>query len=249
MLNRYVRGQVWAIRTEIVDGDRVFNGEHMALILGVNKERTITVIPSTSKLNVETKILTNVELELTNLDGVKTVGHFIPNMIQTIDTKKAYRYVGMLDEDSVIKVQEAVGRYLGFDKIQYPPVKVVLESPEDPRKWMREMKDEDPKKLNERLNELLGVSQAITNRATNTPKTANVGDTGTCGGKVFTKEVDGLEMYGRPIDNWPKKVLNDIAAMYKAGDPILGIAYKYGVSDSSIGRWVHRNNIKHGGNK
>lgn len=218
----------------------------MALILGVNKESTITVVPSTSKLNIETKILTSVELELTNLDGIKTVGHFIPNMIQTIDTKKAYRYVGMLDEDSVVKVQEAVGRYLGFDKIQYPPVKVVLESPEDSRKWV---KDEEIQKLKDQINEQFGVPQAITNRATNTPKTANVGDTGTCGGKVFTKVVDGLEMYGRPIDNWPKKALNDITAMYKAGDPILGIAYKYGVSDSSIGRWVHRNNIKRGGNK
>lgn len=248
MLNRYVRGQVWAIRTEIVNGDRVFNGEHMALILGVNKENTITVIPSTSKFNAETKILTNVELELTNLDGVKTVGHFIPNMIQTIDTKKAYRYVGMLDEDSVIKVQEAVGRYLGFDKIQYPPVKVVLDTSERETK----IEAEEQQKIKDWVNENLGipnVPQAITNRAINTPKTANVGDTGICGGKIFTKEVDGLEMYGRPIDNWPKKVLNDITAMYKAGDPILGIAYKYGVSDSSIGRWVHRNNIKRGGNK
>lgn len=236
MLNRYVRGQIWAIRTSIAKEDRVFSGEHFALILGVNKENTITVVPSTSKLNPENKILTTVELEITNLDGKKTVGHFIPNMIQTIDTKKAYRYVGMLDEASVVKVQEAVGRYLGFDKIQYPPVKVAMET-------------EELQKLKDQVNEQFGLTQAIVDKVTNTPKLANVGDTRICGNRIFTKEVNGMEVYGRPIDNWPKKALNDITAMYKAGDPIFGIAYKYGVSDTSIGRWLRKNNIKRGGAK
>ena len=70
MVNKFVRGQIWAVRTDINKGDRVFSGEHISLILGVNKENTITIIPSTSKLNSENKILTTVELELTNLDGV-----------------------------------------------------------------------------------------------------------------------------------------------------------------------------------
>lgn len=247
MLNRYIRGQVWAIRTDIVRGDRVFNGEHMALILGVNKEDTITVIPSTSKFNPETKILTSVELELVNLDGKRTVGHFIPNMIQTIDTTKAYRYVGTLDEDSVVKVQEAVGRYLGFDKIQYPPVKVVLETSkkyEPPKIEVKQLKE-----IQEEVNKQFGLPQSIINKTTNTPKSANIGDRRICGNKIFVKEVNGIEAYGRPIDNWPKKVLNDITEMYEAGNPILGIAYKYGVSDSSIGRWLRKNNIKCGGNK
>ena len=80
-------------------------------------------------------------------------------------------------------------------------------------------------------------------------KSANIGDRRICGNKIFVKEVNGIEAYGRPIDNWPKKVLNDITEMYEAGNPILGIAYKYGVSDSSIGRWLRKNNIKCGGNK
>ena len=73
MINKFIRGQIWAVRTHITKDDRVFSGEHIALILGVNKENTITIIPSTSKLNPENKILTTVELELTNLDGVTTV--------------------------------------------------------------------------------------------------------------------------------------------------------------------------------
>lgn len=231
MLNKYVRGQIWAIRTDIVRGDRVFNGEHMALILGVNKESTITVVPSTSKFNPETAILTSVELELTNLDGERSVGHFIPNMIQTIDTKKAYRYVGTLDEDSVIKVQEAAGRYLGFDKIQYPPIKVCIE---DPDKARREMKAELQESKN-RVDEPAEVKKSYKDN----PASDNIGDIRIYGGKMFTKEFNGVKTFGSPISKWPKNVINDIVAMYKAGDPKVGIAYKYGISDTTVGKFLH----------
>lgn len=49
MINKFIRGQLWLIRTYINKDDRVFSGEHIALILGVNKENTLTIIPSTSK--------------------------------------------------------------------------------------------------------------------------------------------------------------------------------------------------------
>jgi hypothetical protein len=57
MIKRYDRGQIWAIKTYIAKYDRVFNGEHMALILGVNDDNTLTVVPATSKINGENKIL------------------------------------------------------------------------------------------------------------------------------------------------------------------------------------------------
>ena len=118
MLSKFARGQLWVIKTYINKYDRVFSGEHIALILGINDDKTLTVVPSSSKLNTENKILTTVQLELTNLDGVTTVGHFIPNMIQTIDTRKALRYIGILDEFSVKEVQKEVGLYLGFDTMK-----------------------------------------------------------------------------------------------------------------------------------
>jgi hypothetical protein len=69
---------------------------------------------SANNVNSENKILTTVELELTNLDGVTTVGHFIPNMIQTIDARKAYRYIGMLDKRSVMEVQKSSWKIFRF---------------------------------------------------------------------------------------------------------------------------------------
>lgn len=238
MLNRYVRGQVWAIRTDIVRGDRVFNGEHMALILGVNKEDTITVIPSTSKFNPETKILTSVELELVNLDGKRTVGHFIPNMIQTIDTSRAYRYVGMLDEDSVVEVQKAVGRYLGFDKISYSDdntEKLYLQA-------LDAMKQYDEEKSEKEVKPEPKV-QTINKSYKDDPTSDTIGDIRYYGGKMFTKEFNGVKTFGSPISKWPKNVINDIVTMYMAGAPKVGIAYKYGISDTAVGKLL-RNNLK-----
>ncbi len=236
MLNKYVRGQVWAIRTDIVRGDRVFNGEHMALILGVNKESTITVIPSTSKFNPETKILTSVELELVNLDGKRTVGHFIPNMVQTIDASKAYRYVGTLDEDSVVKVQEAVGRYLGFDKIGYPDnntEKLYLEAL-DAMKQYNEEKSEKTVEPEPKI-------ETIIKSYKDDPASDTIGDTRIYGGKVFTKEFNGVKTFGSPISKWPKDVINDIVSMYKNGAPKVGIAYRYGISDTAVGKLLNSN--------
>lgn len=238
MVNKFVRGQIWAVRTDIEKGNRVFSGEHISLILGVNKENTITIIPSTSKLNSENKILTTVELELTNLDGVTTIGHFIPNMIQTIDARKAYRYIGMLDKRSVMEVQKAVGKYLGFDKIRFE-------------------ENFDKKYENENIarEEQIPIAKeeqtTIAKEEKHTPikgrpikAQAKIGDIKYFKGKEYIKKVDGKEKYNSIIAKWPKEVLDSIVEEYKNGAPKVAIAFEYGISDTKVRHYLLSRGLK-----
>lgn len=239
MIKRYDRGQVWAIKTYIAKFDRVFNGEHMALILGVNDDKTLTVVPATSKLNGENKILTSVELELTNLDGETTVGHFIPNMIQTIDTRKAYNYVGMLDEQLVIEVQKAVGKYLGFDKIKFEENnKEVIEERasakiETEEKQIPIAKEEKQKPIK--------VPSNIGRPSKLQPK---VGDIKCFSGKEYKCIVDGKKTYGGFISKWPIDILNTIVEMYKNGSSKTAIAFQYGISGHAVGDYLKSRGLK-----
>lgn len=217
MINKFIRGQIWAIKTCINKDDRVFSGEHIALILGVNKENTITIVPSTSKLNPENKILTTVELELTNLDGVTTIGHFIPNMIQTIDCRKALRYIGMLDKRSVEEVQRAVGEYLGFK----------FEQNFDRHKGNENIiKEEKQKPIKVASNSNIGKNVKVQ------PK---VGDIKIIRGKEVKKIMDCKKEYGI-ISKWPKDILDIIVEDYKNGNSQEVLAFKYGTSHSTINR-------------
>lgn len=217
MINKIIRGQIWAIKTCINKDDRVFSGEHIALILGVNKENTITIVPSTSKLNPENKILTTVELELTNLDGVTTIGHFIPNMIQTIDSRKALRYIGMLDKRSVEEVQRAVGEYLGFK----------FEQNFDRHKGNENIiKEEKQKPIKVASNSNIGKNVKVQ------PK---VGDIKIIRGKEVKKIMDCKKEYGI-ISKWPKDILDIIVEDYKNGNSQEVLAFKYGTSHSTINR-------------
>lgn len=226
MINRFIRGQIWAIKTCINKDDRVFSGEHIALILGVNKENTITIVPSTSKLNPENKILTTVELELTNLDGVTTIGHFIPNMIQTIDTRKALRYIGMLDKRSVEEVQRAVGEYFGFK----------FEQNFDRTKENKNIaKKEKQKPIKIASNSNIGKTVKAQ------PK---VGDIRYFKGKEYIKKVDGKEKYNTVIAKWPKEVLDDIVEEYKNGSPKVAIAFEYGISDTKVRHFLLSRGLK-----
>jgi len=248
MIKRYDRGQIWAIKTYIAKYDRVFNGEHMALILGVNDDKTLTVVPATSKLNGENKILTSVELELTNLEGERTVGHFIPNMIQTIDTRKAYNYVGMLDEHSVIEVQKAVGKYLGFDKIKFEEnnkevieerasAKVEIEEEQTPivkeEKQIPVIKEEKQKPIE--------VSSNIGRPSKSQPK---VGDIKYFSGREYKCIVDGKKTYGGFISKWPKDVLDTIVESYRNGSSKTAIAYQYGISGHAVGDYLKSIGLK-----
>ncbi len=232
MINKFIRGQLWMIKTYINKDDRVFSGEHIALILGVNKENTLTIIPSTSKLNPENKILTTVELELTNYDGVTTIGHFIPNMIQTIDTKKALRYIGMLDKRSVEEVQRAVGEYLGFkfeqsfnnnnkSENKQPIVK------EEKQKPVAKKEEQKPIKVT-----------SNSNRGKTIQALYKVGDIKCFKGKEYIKKVDGKEKYNNIIAKWPKEVLDAIVEEYKNGSPKMAIAFEYGISDTKVGQYL-----------
>lgn len=220
MINRFIRGQIWAIRTHINNDDRVFSGEHIALILGVNKENTITVIPSTSKLNSENKILTTVELKLTNLDGVTTIGHFIPNMIQTIDCRKALRYIGMLDKRSVEEVQRVVGEYLGFKFEQ---------NFDRPKKNENIVKEEKQTPIKVTSNSNIGRPSKLS------PK---VGDIKYVNGRKYECIIEGKKAYGGFISKWPKDVLDNIVLMYKNGWSKSGIAYQYGISNHAVGDYL-----------
>lgn len=225
MINRFIRGQIWAIRTHINNDDRVFSGEHIALILGVNKENTLTVIPSTSKLNPETKILTTVELDLTNLNGVTTIGHFIPNMIQTIDCRKALRYIGMLDKRSVEEVQRAVGEYLGFK----------FENNFDrPKKNENIVKEEKKKPIKIASNSNIGKTVKAK---------AKVGDIKIIRGKEVKKIMDCKKEYGI-ISKWPKDILDSIVEDYKNGNSESVLAFKYGTSASTISRFLIKRKLK-----
>lgn len=218
MINRFIRGQIWAIRTHINNDDRVFSGEHIALILGVNKENTLTVIPSTSKLNPENKILTTVELELTNLDGVTTVGHFIPNMIQTIDTRKALRYIGMLDKRSVMEVQKAVGEYLGFR------FENNFDRPKENENIVKEEKQTP-----------IEVTSNIGRPSKLLPK---VGDIKYVNGRKYECIIEGKKAYGGFISRWPKDVLDNMVLMYKNGWSKSAIAYQYAISNHAVGDFL-----------
>lgn len=232
MINKFIRGQLWMIRTYINKDDRVFSGEHIALILGVNKENTLTIIPSTSKLNPENKILTTVELELTNLDGVTTIGHFIPNMIQTIDTKKALRYIGMLDKRSVMEVQRAVGEYLGFkfeqsfdnDKKSEYKQPIVKEEKHTPV-----AKQEKQKPIEVTSNSNIGRPSKLL------PK---VGDIKYVNGRKYECIIEGKKAYGGFISKWPKDVLDNMVEMYKNNWSKAGIAYQYGISSHTVGDYL-----------
>lgn len=224
MITRFMRGQIWMYETDAKYEGRVFSGKHLGLILGVNAENTITVVPSTSKSNPEYKLLTSIDLELTNLDGVKTVGHFIPNMIQTIDTRKLCRYVGTLDEPSIVAVQTAVGRYLGFDKICFnqkedsipikPVEKVINVEP-----VLEEQKSTTKK---QKENDICGIDYIISR------------------GKRYDAKVKGMVLFGKPISNWPSDILDSILHEY-VYDPkvsITGLAFEYGVSDTALGVYL-----------
>ncbi len=220
MINRFIRGQIWAIRTHINNDDRVFSGEHIALILGVNKENTLTIIPSTSKLNPENKILTTVELELTNLDGVTTIGHFIPNMIQTIDCRKALRYIGMLDKRSVEEVQRVVGEYLGFK----------FENNFDrPKKNENIVKEEKQTPIKVTSNSNIGRPSKLL------PK---VGDIKYVNGRKYECIIEGKKAYGGFISKWPKDVLDNMDEMYKNGWTKSAIAFQYGISGHAVGDYL-----------
>lgn len=234
MISRYARGQIWVIKTYIAKYDRVFSGEHMALILGINDEKTLTVVPATSKFNVENKLLTSVELELINLDGVKTVGHFIPNMIQTIDVKKTCSYVGMLDELSVIEVQKAVGKYLGFDIIKFE------ENFDNAKK--SENIAETPIAKEEKQKPIKTTSNINIGRPSKSqPK---VGDIKCFNGREYKCIVDGKKTYGGFISKWPKDVLDTIVEKYKNGCSKTAIAYQYGISGHAVGDYLRSRKLK-----
>lgn len=243
MVNKFVRGQIWAVRTDINKGDRVFNGEHISLILGVNRENTITIIPSTSKLNPENKILTTVELELTNLDGVTTVGHFIPNMIQTIDARKAYRYIGMLDKRSVMEVQKAVGKYLGFDRIKFEDNfdKKYENENIDREEQTPIVKEEQTPIVKEKKQTPIKNANTIGSLV---KAQAKIGDIKYFKGKEYIKKVDGKEKYNAVIAKWPKEVLDSIVEEYKNGAPKVAIAFEYGISDTKVRHYLLSRGLK-----
>lgn len=237
MINKFIRGQLWMIRTYINKDDRVFSGEHIALILGVNKENTLTIIPSTSKLNPETKILTTVELELTNFDGVTTIGHFIPNMIQTIDSRKALRYIGMLDKRSVMEVQKAVGEYLGLSKFEQSFDNDKKSENKQPvvkeEKHMPVAKKEEKKPIKSANT----IGRAVKAQA-------KIGDIRYFKGKEYIKKVDGKEKYNSIIAKWPKEVLDSIVEEYKNGAPKVAIAFEYGISDTKVRHYLLSRGLK-----
>jgi mRNA-degrading endonuclease toxin of MazEF toxin-antitoxin module len=240
MVNKFVRGQIWAVRTDIEKGNRVFSGEHISLILGVNKENTITIIPSTSKLNSENKILTTVELELTNLDGVTTVGHFIPNMVQTIDARKAYRYIGMLDKRSVMEVQKAVGKYLGFDKIKFEESFDKIKENENIAREEQTPIVKEEKQMpiaKEEKQKPIKIGRPVKAHA-------KIGDIRCFKGKEYIKKVDGKEKYNSIIAKWPKEVLDSIVEEYKNGSPKMAIAFEYGISDTKVGQYLRSRGLK-----
>lgn len=216
------------VKTYINKDDRVFSGEHIALILGVNKEKTLTIIPSTSKYNPETVILPTVELELTNLDGVTTIGHFIPNMIQTIDTRKALRYVGMLDKKSVSEVQKAVGEYLGIIKLEQSFDKATKNENRQPVAKKEIQKPIAKKEVQKPIK--------VTSNLEKTSKTRpKIGDIKYVRGKEVKKIMDCKKEYGI-ISKWPKHILDSIVEDYKNGNSESVLAFKYGTSDSTISR-------------
>ena len=225
------------IKTYINKDDRVFSGEHIALILGVNKENTLTIIPSTSKLNPETKILTSVELELTNFDGVTTIGHFIPNMIQTIDSRKALRYIGMLDKRSVMEVQKAVGEYLGLSKFEQSFDNDKKSENKQPvvkeEKHMPVAKKEEKKPIKSANT----IGRPVKAQA-------KIGDIRYFKGKEYIKKVDGKEKYNSIIAKWPKEVLDSIVEEYKNGAPKVAIAYEYGISDTKVRHYLLSRGLK-----
>lgn len=237
MINKFIRGQLWMIRTYINKDDRVFSGEHIALILGVNKENTLTIIPSTSKLNPETKILTTVELELTNFDGVTTIGHFIPNMIQTIDSRKALRYIGMLDKRSVMEVQKAVGEYLGLSKFEQSFDNDKKSENKQPvvkeEKHMPVAKKEEKKPIKSANT----IGRPVKAQA-------KIGDIRYFKGKEYIKKVDGKEKYNSIIAKWPKEVLDSIVEEYKNGAPKVAIAFEYGISDTKVRHYLLSRGLK-----
>lgn len=235
MINRFIRGQIWAIKTCINKDDRVFSGEHIALILGVNKENTITIVPSTSKLNPENKILTTVELELTNLDGVTTIGHFIPNMIQTIDCRKALRYIGMLDKRSVIEVQKAVGEYLGLSKMNFEQSFDYDKKSEYKQPIVKEEKHTPVAKQEKQTP--IEVTSNIGRPSKLLPK---VGDIKYVNGRKYECIIEGKKAYGGFISKWPKDVLDNMVEMYKNNWPKSGIAYKYGISSHTVGDYLKK---------
>lgn len=222
MISRYARGQIWLIKTYIAKFDRVFSGEHFALILGINDEKTLTVVPATSKFNAENKLLTSVELELVNLDGVKTVGHFIPNMIQTIDVKKTCSYVGMLDELSVIEVQKAVGKYLGFDTIRF-------ENSKEERAFAKVETEEKQEPIKITSNSNIGRPSKLLPKA---------GDIKYVNGRKYECIIDGKKAYGGFISRWPKDVLDNMVEMYKNGWSKTAIAYQYAISNHAVGDYL-----------
>jgi mRNA-degrading endonuclease toxin of MazEF toxin-antitoxin module len=227
MISRYERGQIWLIKTYIAKFDRVFSGEHFALILGVNDEKTLTVVPATSKFNTENKLLTSVELELVNLDGVKTVGHFIPNMIQTIDVKKTCSYVGKLDELSVIEVQKAVGKYLGFDTIKFEENAKKRENSEEERAFVKvETKAEQTP---------IKVTSNIGRPSKLLPK---VGDIKYVNGKKYECIIDGKKAYGGCVSKWPKDILDNMVKDFRNGSSKAAIAYQYGISGHAVGDYL-----------
>ena len=237
MINKFIRGQLWMIRTYINKDDRVFSGEHIALILGVNKENTLTIIPSTSKLNPETKILTTVELELTNFDGVTTIGHFIPNMIQTIDSRKALRYIGMLDKRSVMEVQKAVGEYLGLSKFEQSFDNDKKSENKQPvvkeEKHMPVAKKEEKKPIKSANT----IGRPVKAQA-------KIRDIRYFKGKEYIKKVDGKEKYNSIIAKWPKEVLDSIVEEYKNGAPKVAIAFEYGISDTKVRHYLLSRGLK-----
>lgn len=240
MISRYARGQIWLIKTYIAKFDRVFSGEHFALILGVNDEKTLTVVPATSKFNAENKLLTSVELELVNLDGVKTVGHFIPNMIQTIDVKKTCSYVGMLDELSVIEVQKAVGKYLGFDTIKFE------ENNEQVIEVQNFKKSENIAETSIAKEEKQKPIKIASNSNIGRPSKSQpkVGDIKYVNGKKYECIIDGKKTYGGFIVKWPKDVLDNMVEMYKNGIAKAGIGYKYGISGHAVGDFLKTRELK-----
>lgn len=242
MISRYARGQIWLIKTYIAKFDRVFSGEHFALILGVNDEKTLTVVPATSKFNAENKLLTSVELELVNLDGVKTVGHFIPNMIQTIDVKKTCSYVGMLDELSVIEVQKAVGKYLGFDTIKFEENAKKSENSEEERAFAKVKTEE--KQIPIAKEEKQTPIKSANTLGRPVKAQAKIGDIRSFKGKEYIKKVDGKEKYNSIIAKWPKEVLDNIVEEYKNGSPKIAIAFEYGISDTKVGQYLRSRGLK-----
>lgn len=237
MINKFIRGQLWMIRTYINKDDRVFSGEHIALILGVNKENTLTIIPSTSKLNPENKILTSVELELTNFDGATTIGHFIPNMIQTIDTRKALRYIGMLDKRSVMEVQKAVGEYLGLGLMKFEQSFDNDKKSENKQPVAKEEKQKPIAKKEEKK-----PIKATSNLEKTSKTRPKIGDIKYVRGKEVKMIMDCKKEYGI-ISKWPKHILDSIVEDYKNGNSESVLAFKYGTSDSTISRILIKRNL------